>query len=101
LVTVFIVGGGGLVVLVVLPPVVIAPIITFTFSFLPHRPFSRAGKYRNTREQHGRLLTLVLFGQDHHLTHHLWVNVPWFRLRRLAGNVEAQLRERGCSMSWR
>jgi fatty acid desaturase len=94
-------GGPGLVALWILPLVLIAPIITFTFGYLPHRPFSPRGRYRDTREQHGRLLTLLLFGQNHHLTHHLWVDVPWFRLRGLAGEVETRLRERECTMTWK
>jgi len=99
--TVVLVGGVGLLALVVVPPVIIGPIITFTFSYLPHRPFAAAGRYHDTREQHGRLFTLLLFGQNHHLTHHLWVNVPWFRLPRLAAEIEGDLRARGCGMDWR
>jgi beta-carotene hydroxylase len=93
-------GGPGLLALVVVPLILLAPIVTFTFSYLPHRPFPAAGRYRDTREQHGRFLSIVLFGQNHHLTHHLWTNVPWFRLRRLARHVEADLRARGCVMHW-
>lgn len=94
-------GGFGLLALVVVPPLVIAPVITYTFSYLPHRPFPVSGRYRDTKEQHGRIVTVLLFGQNHHLTHHLWVNVPWFRLPRLASEVEADLRSRECAMGWR
>jgi len=100
LVALFLIGGLGLVALAVVPPLVIAPVITFTFSYLPHRPFRPAGRYRDTREQHGRLITVLLFGQNHHLTHHLWVNVPWFRLPGLGAQVEAELRARECAMDW-
>jgi beta-carotene hydroxylase len=99
--TMLLTGGVGLLALVIVPPLIIAPVVTFTFSYLPHRPFAAAGRYRDTREQHGRLLTVLLFGQNHHLTHHLWVNVPWFRLPRLAAEVEGDLRARGCAMDWR
>ena len=97
----FLLGGFGLVALAIVPPLIIGPVITFTFSYLPHRPFQPAGRYRDTREQTGRLMTVLLFGQNHHLTHHLWVNVPWFRLPRLAAHVEADLRDRGCAMDWK
>ena len=101
LVAAVLIGGLGLVALAVVPPLIIAPVITFTFSYLPHRPFPPAGRYRDTREQPGRLMTVLLFGQNHHLTHHLWVNVPWFRLPRLAAQVAADLRRRGCAMDWK
>jgi beta-carotene hydroxylase len=101
LVVVLVVGGLGLLVLVIVPPLVIAPVITFTFSYLPHRPFRPVGRYRDTREQRGRLISVLLFGQNHHLTHHLWVNVPWFRLPLLAAEIEDQLAARGCGMEWR
>ena len=75
LIGLFLLGGVGLVALAVVPPLVIAPVITFTFSYLPHRPFPAAGRYRDTLERRGdtwvfveRAMVPTLFGD---LQHHL------------------------------
>ncbi|MDE0801833.1 MAG: fatty acid desaturase [Acidimicrobiales bacterium] len=44
------------------------------------------------RIQPGRLRHALLLGQNHHLIHHLWVSVPWFRYRLVYEELESELR---------
>lgn len=87
--------------LAVAPAMVAVPILAFAFSYLPHFPFSRRGRFEATREAPSRLLNVLLFGQNYHLTHHLWVTVPWFRLQQLHTEIREQLRARECCLSWK
>jgi fatty acid desaturase len=51
--------------------------------WLPHHPHNETDRYRNTRVNVFTLSTQTLLEQDHHLMHHLFPRVPWYRYRRL------------------
>lgn len=53
------------------------------FQWLPHYDFSETSRYRNTRIRGWFASTVMLLGQDHHLVHHLYPHVPFYRYGRL------------------
>ncbi|MCS6959642.1 MAG: fatty acid desaturase [Pseudanabaenaceae cyanobacterium SKYGB_i_bin29] len=48
------------------------------FDYLPHRPFQERSRWKNARVYPGWLLNILLLGQNYHLIHHLWPNIPWY-----------------------
>lgn len=77
-------------------PVLIAGLFLFyAFDYLPHHPHESTERFHDTRIQPGRLRHAILLGQNHHLIHHLWVSVPWFRYRRVYEELESELRTEG------
>jgi beta-carotene hydroxylase len=66
------------------------------FDFVPHHPHDSADRYHSTRAYGGRLLNLVLLGQNFHLIHHLWPRIPWFLYQRVFRQTRAQLIKHGC-----
>lgn len=85
----------------ILPALVAEGILAFTFDFLPHYPYDTAARYFDSRICPGKVLNLVLLGQNYHLIHHLWTTIPWFRYRRVFAAIERALAERGCRIGWR
>jgi len=68
---------------------------------------SRAGasgaqaRYHATRILPGRVLNLLLLGQNYHLVHHLWSTIPWYRYQRVYEQVGPALAARGARVGWR
>lgn len=58
-------------------------ILNIFFQWLPHYPFDRTERYRNTRISLWFGGTLVLLQQNLHLMHHLWPSVPFYNYARL------------------
>ena len=75
--------------------------LAFAFDFLPHWPYDTSARYFDTRIYPGRALNALLLGQNHHLIHHLWTTIPWFRYRRVFAATESDLVARGCRIGWR
>jgi beta-carotene hydroxylase len=70
----------------VIPARVAVFLLAFTFDYLPHRPHqipASVDRYRATRILDSAVLHVVLIGQSHHLVHHLYPAVPFYRYRRL------------------
>jgi beta-carotene hydroxylase len=53
----------------------------YVFDHLPHRPHNDTGKYTNSSIYPKPALDWLLFMQSHHLIHHLWPSIPWYRYR--------------------
>lgn len=53
----------------------------FVFDHLPHRPHTDTGKYTNASFYPRKGIDWLVFMQSHHLVHHLWPSVPWYRYR--------------------
>ncbi|MEM7138993.1 MAG: fatty acid desaturase [Myxococcota bacterium] len=86
----------GTVLIVWLVPAVLAVVaLALAFDFLPHYPYESRERYHDTRIYPGRVLNVLLLGQNYHLIHHLWTTIPWFRYQRVFASVEPQLVERG------
>ncbi len=72
-----------------------ALILDIFFSWLPHYPFDRSERYRNTRISLWPGGDVLLFQQNLHLMHHLWPGVPFFNYRRLYRRLRPVLIAKG------
>lgn len=68
-------------------------ILMATFQWLPHHPHAETDRYRNTRINVFPMSTPALLEQDHHLMHHLFPRVPWYRYRKLFREMRPHLEE--------
>ena len=84
-----------------LPALLAVIVLAFAFDFLPHYPYDTNARYFDTRIYPGAVLNALLLGQNHHLIHHLWTTIPWFRYRRVFHATQADLAARGCRLGWR
>lgn len=78
-----------------LPAQIGALILQVWFVWLPHHDFSETSRYRNTRIRGWLGSTIMLLGQDHHLIHHLYPRVPFYRYRRVYREIHDSLVENG------
>jgi beta-carotene hydroxylase len=60
------------------PAGVAAFFVGLIFDYFPHRPFINRDRWTNTRVYPNRWLSRLIYGQNYHLAHHLWPNVPWY-----------------------
>lgn len=78
------------------PAIVAVVVLAFAFDFLPHYPYDRRERYFDTRIQPGAVRNALLLGQNHHLIHHLWTTIPWFRYQPVFVAIRDDLARRGC-----
>jgi fatty acid desaturase len=76
-------------------------VLMTTFQWLPHHPHTETDRYRNTRINVFLLSTPTLLEQDHHLMHHLFPRVPWYRYRRLFREIRPLLQEHNARIEGR
>ena len=74
-----------------LPTQVAQLILQTWFVWLPHSPFNETSRYRNTRIRGWIGSHVMLLGQDHHLIHHMYPRVPFYRYRRLFRAIRPSL----------
>lgn len=73
-------------------------LLAFSFDYLPHRPhvvLGREDRFRATSMRPTPWLTPLLLCQNHHLIHHLYPAVPFYRYPAVWRAKEAELRARG------
>ena len=58
-------------------------ILNIFFQWMPHYPFDRTDRYRNTRISLWPAGTFLTLSQNLHLMHHLWPSVPFYNYGRL------------------
>jgi len=75
--------------------------LAILFQWLPHFPFDDTARYRNTRINIFRGSTWLLLQQDHHLIHHLYPSVPWYRYRAVYREVRTLLEAEGAHIEGR
>ena len=78
-----------------LPAQIGALILQVWFVWLPHHDFSETSRYRNTRIRGWFGSTIMLLGQDHHLIHHLYPRVPFYKYRSLYREIRPSLEDNG------
>jgi beta-carotene hydroxylase len=71
--------GQALLVLWLVPLVVAGVILHVTVAFVPHYPHASRHPLEDTRLFPGTLWHVLTLGQNYHLVHHLWTNIPWYR----------------------
>ncbi len=69
------------------------------FDYLPHRPFQERNRWKNARVYPGRLLNVLLLGQNYHLIHHLWPSIPWYSYEAAYYKMKPLLDEKGAPQS--
>lgn len=79
----------------VAPGIVASAFLAVLFDWLPHHPATNQGRYLDTRVVLWPGLHFVTLGQSHHLVHHLYPRVPFFRYRRLFDAIRPQLEAQG------
>ncbi len=97
-----IVTGHGLLLLQiwVLPSMLAILGLALAFDLLPHHPHTTRERYYDTRVYPGRILNLLLLGQNYHLIHHLWVTIPWYHYQSSFESVRADLLARHAPIGW-
>ncbi|WP_299902646.1 fatty acid desaturase [uncultured Aquimarina sp.] len=86
--------GSALFFVFILSALIAAPILAFSFDWLPHYPHNNLGKYHNTRIVTIPGLELVSLYQSYHLIHHLYPRVPFYKYKSCFKDVELQLFEK-------
>lgn len=79
----------------IVPNVINIFILVLFFDYIPHHPHTSLGKYHNTRINPGRLLNILLLGQNYHLIHHLYPRVPWYKYQGLFNKIDSYLTAHG------
>jgi beta-carotene hydroxylase len=82
------------------PALIAILFLALTFDFLPHYPYDSRERFLDTRIYPGRVLNVVLLGQNYHLIHHLWTTIPWYRYQHVFRTIRPQLEARGSRIGW-
>jgi len=78
-----------------IPAFVIGITLGFFFDYLPHRPFVERSRWKNARVYPGKVLNLLILGQNYHLIHHLWPSIPWYNYQPAYYLMKPLLDEKG------
>ena len=81
-------------VLWVLPAFIGTFLLMLAFSWLPHYPLEKTGRYDHARIARWPGSRWMLLGQDLHLVHHLWPQVPFYRYGKLCRALKPILIEK-------
>ncbi len=65
------------------------------FDYLPHRPFVERNRWKNARVYPGKVLNILILGQNYHLIHHLWPSIPWYNYQPAYDLMKPLLDEKG------
>ncbi|MFM9159865.1 MAG: beta-carotene hydroxylase, partial [Dolichospermum sp.] len=65
------------------------------FDYLPHRPFVERNRWQNARVYPGKVLNILILGQNYHLIHHLWPSIPWYNYQPAYYLMKPLLDEKG------
>lgn len=71
------------------------------FQWLPHFPYETTKRFHNTRITTFPGSTWLLLQQDHHLIHHLYPSVPWYRYRAVFRELQPMLVAEGAPLEGR
>ncbi|BAQ63771.1 beta-carotene hydroxylase [Geminocystis sp. NIES-3709] len=81
------------------PALVVGIALGLFFDYLPHRPFRERDRWKNARVYPGRVLNLLILGQNYHLIHHLWPSIPWYKYEPAYYATKPLLDAKGCDQS--
>ncbi len=77
----------------ILPALIAAPVLAFSFDWIPHYPHHNLGKYHNTRAITIPGLEFLSLYQSYHLMHHLYPRVPFYSYKNCFLDYENELRK--------
>lgn len=78
-----------------IPSAIVGLALGFFFDYLPHRPFEERNRWKNARVYPGKILNLLILGQNYHLIHHLWPSIPWYNYQPTYYLMKPLLDEKG------
>jgi beta-carotene hydroxylase len=81
------------------PALVVGIALGLFFDYLPHRPFKETSRWKNARVYPGKVINLLIFGQNYHLIHHLWPSIPWYKYQAAYQVTKPLLEQKGCHQS--
>lgn len=79
----------------ILPAFLAQGFLAFVFDWLPHHPHENRERYRDTRVILLPGLGFLLLGQSHHLVHHLYPRLPFYRYARCFAELRDHLESKG------
>jgi len=79
-----------------IPTAIVGLALGFFFDYLPHRPHQERDRWKNARVYPGKLLNILIMGQNYHLVHHLWPSIPWYKYQPTYYLMKPLLDEKGC-----
>lgn len=79
-----------------IPAFIVGIMLGLFFDYLPHRPFVERDRWKNARVYPGKLLNILIMGQNYHLIHHLWPSIPWYNYQPAYYVMKPLLDEKGC-----
>ncbi|QLE58426.1 beta-carotene hydroxylase [Nostoc sp. TCL26-01] len=79
-----------------IPAFIVGIALGLFFDYLPHRPFVERDRWKNARVYPGKLLNILILGQNYHLIHHLWPSIPWYNYQPAYYLMKPLLDEKGC-----
>ncbi len=83
--------GSALFFVFILSALIAAPVLAFSFDWLPHYPHNNLSKYHNTRIITIPGLEFLSLYQNYHLIHHLHPRVPFYKYRSCFLDMESEL----------
>ncbi|MBQ4821987.1 fatty acid desaturase [Aquimarina sp. MMG016] len=86
--------GLGLFYVFILSALIAAPILAFSFDWIPHYPHHNLDKYHNTRVITIPGLEFVSLYQSYHLMHHLYPRVPFYKYKSCFQDYEEVLQKK-------
>jgi beta-carotene hydroxylase len=81
------------------PALVVGIALGLFFDYLPHRPFKERDRWKNARVYPGKILNMLILGQNYHLVHHLWPSIPWYKYQPAYYDIKPLLDEKGSPQS--
>ena len=91
--------GTEAVLLWLVPAWLASALLAYLFDYLPHQPHNDRGRWTNARIfLGGRLLTLLMAGQNYHLIHHLKPRVPFYRYGAVYRQLRPELERHGSTI---
>jgi beta-carotene hydroxylase len=78
-----------------IPAFIVGITLGLFFDYLPHRPFVERSRWKNARVYPGKVLNILILGQNYHLIHHLWPSIPWYNYQPTYDLMKPLLDEKG------
>ena len=79
-----------------IPTAIVGLALGFFFDYLPHRPHQERDRWKNARVYPGKVLNILIMGQNYHLIHHLWPSIPWYNYQNAYYATKPLLDAKGC-----
>tara|TARA_R110001592_G_scaffold272544_1_gene539354 strand:- start:3651 stop:5567 length:1917 start_codon:yes stop_codon:yes gene_type:complete len=80
---------------VIMPLIITVFVIVLFFDYIPHHPHKSQDRYHNTRIFPGKLLNILLLGQNYHLIHHMYPRLPWYKYQEVYHKILPDLEAHG------